>query len=181
MRPDVEDAYLVRRAQDGYLDAFEMLAQRYTSLAYRVAFRLCGNRSDAQDVTQEALIAAWENLAQFRGDSGFATWLYRIVTRKALTKLSRRPTTRPLQTFDSATADTAAGPARRAEQSMTADAVAAAVAALPLAQRVAVVLHHFEGLSNAEVAEITHSSEAAVRSHLYRARRTLGKSLAEWR
>jgi RNA polymerase sigma-70 factor (ECF subfamily) len=181
VRPDVEDAYLVRRARDGYLDAFELLTQRYTPLAYRVAFRLCGDRSDAQDITQEALIAAWENLGQFRSDAAFPTWLYRIVTRKALTKISRRSTIRSLDSYDRNAPDRAAGPARRTEEAMTVDAVAAAVAALPLPQRVAVVLHHFEGLSNAEVAAITHTSEAAVRSHLYRARRTLGKSLAEWR
>ena len=61
------------------------------------------------------------------------------------------------------------------------DAVTAAVTALPPPQRVAIVLHHFEGLSNAEVADITGSSIPAVRSHLFRGRRTLSKTLAEWR
>ena len=61
------------------------------------------------------------------------------------------------------------------------DAVADALGALPFPQRTVVVLHHFERLSYAEVAEITHSSVPAVRSHLFRARRTLGKKLAEWR
>jgi RNA polymerase sigma-70 factor (ECF subfamily) len=61
------------------------------------------------------------------------------------------------------------------------DAVTDALAALPFAQRTVVVLHHFEGLSYAEVAEVTRSSIPAVRSHLYRARRTLGVKLEEWR
>ena len=61
------------------------------------------------------------------------------------------------------------------------NAVTGAVIALPSPQRIAIVLHHFEGLSNAEIAEITDSSIAAVRSHLFRGRRTLSEKLAEWR
>ena len=83
------DAYLVARARDGYLDAYEMLVQRHSAMAYRVALRLCGNHHDAQDIAQEALVSAWENLSRFRGDASFSTWLYQIVTRRALNKLSR--------------------------------------------------------------------------------------------
>src|SRR5579859_8065537 len=88
-RPDVGDAYLVARARDGYLDAYEMLVQRHSAMTYRVALRLCGNHHDAQDIAQEALIAAWENLDRFRDDSSFATWLYQIVTRRTLNKNNR--------------------------------------------------------------------------------------------
>ena len=58
-------------------------------MAYRVALRLCGDHHDAQDIAQEALIAAWQNLARFRADSSFSTWLYQIVTRRALNRLTR--------------------------------------------------------------------------------------------
>ena len=58
--PVVGDAYLVARAREGYLDAYELLVQRHSAMAYRVALRLTGNHHDAQDVAQEALIAAWE-------------------------------------------------------------------------------------------------------------------------
>jgi len=85
----VADAYLVARAQEGYLDAYELLVQRHSAMAYRVALRLTGNHHDAQDVAQEALIAAWENLARFNARSSFSTWLYQIVTRRALNKATR--------------------------------------------------------------------------------------------
>ena len=88
-KPAAGDGYLVARAQEGYLDAYEMLVQRHSAMAYRVALRLCGNHHDAQDIAQEALIAAWENLARFRADSSFSTWLYQIVTRRALNKVTR--------------------------------------------------------------------------------------------
>jgi RNA polymerase sigma-70 factor, ECF subfamily len=176
----VEDAYLVARVRDGYLDAYELLVQRHSAMAYRVALRLCGNHHDAQDITQEALIAAWENLAQFRGGASFSTWLYQIVTRRARNKLTRRRDTNSLDLLGDP-ADPAAGPAAQTERNFAADAVTDALATLPFPQRAAVVLRHFEGLSYAEVAEVTRSTVPAVRSHLFRARRTLGTRLQEWR
>ena len=69
----------------------------------------------------------------------------------------------------------------RLERDLMKDAVTDAIQALPPAQRITVVLHHLEGLSYAEVAAVTDSSVAAVRSHLFRARRTLGVALQQWR
>ena len=178
--PQLGDAYLVARARDGYLDAYEMLVQRHSAMAYRVALRLCGDHHDAQDIAQEALIAAWQNLARFRADSSFSTWLYQIVTRRALNKLTRGRAPEPADLLGDV-ADPGHGPAAQAERNLAVDAVTDALAALPFPQRAVVVLHHFEGLSYAEVAEVTHSSVPAVRSHLFRARRTLGIKLAEWR
>ena len=179
-KPTVGDGYLVARAREGYLDAYEMLVQRHSAMAYRVALRLCGNHHDAQDIAQEALIAAWEHLARFRADSSFSTWLYQIVTRRALNKVTRGRGADLVDLLEEA-ADPIAGPAAQAERNLAAGAVTDALAALPFAQRAVVVLHHFEGLSYAEVAEVTRSTVPAVRSHLYRARRTLGMKLQEWR
>jgi RNA polymerase sigma-70 factor, ECF subfamily len=180
IRSEVGDDYLVARARDGYLDAYEMLVRRHSAMAYRVALRLCGNHHDAQDVAQEALMAAWQNLAGFRAGSSFSTWLYRIVTRRALNAVTRgRSAVSPDLLAD--LPDPQPGPAVQAERSLAGDAVTKALAALPVPQRTVVVLHHFEGLSYAEVAAVTRSSVPAVRSHLFRARRTLGMTLEEWR
>jgi RNA polymerase sigma-70 factor (ECF subfamily) len=178
--PEVGDAYLVARARDGYLDAYEILVRRHSGMAYRVALRLCGNHHDAQDIAQEALVSGWENLSRFRGDASFSTWLYRIVTRRALNKLSRSRISDHADMLEEVIEE-GAGPAGQAERNLAVDAVTDALAALPLPQRTVVVLHHFEGLSYAQVAEVTHSTVPAVRSHLFRARRTLGKRLEEWR
>lgn len=179
-QPAVGDAYLVGRAQEGYLDAYELLVQRHSGMAYRVALRLTGNHHDAQDVAQEALIAAWENLPRFRSGSSFPTWLYQIVTRRALNKVSRG---HPVSSLDllPALADPAAEPATQTERNLAVDAVTDALLALPFPQRAVIVLHHFEGLSYAEIASVTGSTEPAVRSHLFRARRALGRRLEEWR
>jgi RNA polymerase sigma-70 factor (ECF subfamily) len=182
MRPEpaVSDGYLVARARDGYLDAYEMLVQRHSAMAYRVALRLCGDHYDAQDIAQEAFIAAWQNLDRFRADSSFSTWLYQIVTRRSLNKVSRGRAADLVNLLDEA-ADPDTEPDARAERNQAVDAVTGALATLPFPQRTVIVLHHFEGLSYAEVAKVTGSSVPAVRSHLFRARRTLGKTLAEWR
>ena len=180
MRPDVDDAYLVQRAQEGFLDAYSELVNRHGALAYRVALRMLGNHHDAEDVAQDALVTAWQQLPRFKADSHFATWLYQIVTRRALNRVTR---TKPAQSADLlAQADDAAnGPARTVERNEAIDAVTQAVTALPPAQRVVVVLHHFEGLSYDDVARVTGSTVPAVRSHLFRARRTLTQTLEEWR
>jgi RNA polymerase sigma-70 factor, ECF subfamily len=177
---DVTDAYLVRRAQEGYVDAYAELVDRYGQLAFRVALRLLGNHHDAEDVAQEALVTAWQQLSKFKGDSNFSTWLYRIVTRKALNRITRTRPTRSLDMLGDVS-DGSDEPARHIERNLTVDAVTAAVTALPPPQRIAIVLRHFEGLSNAEIARITGSSVPAVRSHLFRGRRTLSETLEEWR
>jgi RNA polymerase sigma-70 factor (ECF subfamily) len=178
--PEVDDAYLVGRARAGYLDAYEFLVQRHSGMAYRVALRLAGNHHDAQDIAQEALITAWESLAGFNADSSFSTWLYRIVTRRALNKVMRSRSARPLDLLEDLPSP-GDGTAERVERNLTVDAVTNALAALPFSQRVVIVLHHFEGLSYAEVASVTRSTVPAVRSHLFRARRTLATTLEEWR
>ena len=180
MEPQVTDGYLVQQAQEGYLDAFSELVARHGPAVYRVALRLTGDPHDAEDIAQESLVAAWQDLPRFRAESTFSTWLYRIVTRKALNRITR---SKPIDAIDllGEPADPAGGPHQQAERNLAVDAVTDAVTALPPAQRVAIVLHHFEGLSNAEIARVTSSTEPAVRSHLFRGRRTLTKTLQEWR
>jgi RNA polymerase sigma-70 factor, ECF subfamily len=176
---DVPDTYLVQRTQEGYLDAYSELVDRHGPRAFRVALRLLGNQQDAEDVTQEALVAAWQQLPRFRGDASYPTWLFRIVTRRALNRITRAPAADSLDRLSDVPCP-AAGPAREVERTAAADAVTAAVAALPPPQRLAIVLHHFEGLPNSEVARITASTVPAVRSHLLRGRRTLAGTLRDW-
>lgn len=183
MAPEPDDDYLVRRAQDGYVDAYEELVRRHAAMAYRVALRLLDDHHDAEDVAQEALTTGWQRLAGFRGQSSFSTWMYRIVTRTAL---NRMRSGHPADSLDLlAAADhpvdpVAIDPARTAERRATSGALTEAIGALPPAQRIVVVLHHLEGLSYDEVARIVGSTEPAVRGHLYRARRTLAVVLSSW-
>jgi RNA polymerase sigma-70 factor (ECF subfamily) len=178
-----DDGYLVRRAQEGYLDAYAELVNRHSLLAYRVALRILGHHQDAEDVAQEALVTAWQQLPQFRGESSFSTWLYRIVTRRALNRINRdrRHSSADAIVENAEVADDSTRTDIAFERTETVDAVTQAIQALPPVQRVVVVLHHLEGLSYADVATITASTVPAVRSQLYRARRALGSALADWR
>ena len=92
------DADLVSRAQAGRLDAFEELVRRHRLGTYRVALRMLGDESDAEDATQDAFVQAWRNLGRFRADGAFSTWMYRIVTNRCLNMLRARRRTEPLPT-----------------------------------------------------------------------------------
>jgi RNA polymerase sigma-70 factor, ECF subfamily len=177
-KPAAGDGYLVARAQEGYLDAYEMLVQRHSAMAYRVAPRLCGSHHDAQDIAQEALIAAWENLARFRAGSSFSTWLYRIVTRRALNKVTRG---RGADLVD--LQEEAADPQCRAHGASRAQPRRRRGHRRPrrAAVRPARRSRPAPPLSYAEVAVVTRSTVPAVRSHLHPARCTLGAKLQEWR
>lgn len=177
------DEYLVRRAQDGYVDAYEELVRRHAAMTYRVALRMLGNHHDAEDVAQEALTTGWRRLAAFRGRSTFDTWLYRIVTRTALNRINRGRLIDSLDLLaaaDHPAAPVSGQPEQAAERQATSDTLAASITALPPSQRIVTVLHYLEGLPYDEVARITGSTEAAVRGHLYRARRTLAVALSGW-
>jgi len=84
------DADLVSRAQAGQLDAFEELVRKHRLATYRVALRMLGDESDAEDATQDAFVQAWRNLGGFRADAAFPTWMYRIVTNRCLNMQLRR-------------------------------------------------------------------------------------------
>ena len=162
-----DDSLLVDAARRGDVDAFEVLVRRYQEPVYRVALRMLGSESDAQDAGQEAFIRAWRSLARFRGDSAFATWLYRIVTNRCLNVLAAR---RPVESLTEAHPDPGADPATIAEHRERFRAVADSILALPAEQRAALVLREFQGLAYEEVAEVLGVSPAAVKGRIHRAR-----------
>ena len=132
MNGQVEDSILVRAAQNGDVDAFEELVRRYQTSIYRVALRMLGSRADAQDAVQETFVRAWRALPRFRHDSVISTWLYRIVTRRALDKIASRRST---GTLDEVELEAGPDPAQAAEHQERLRAVTRAIANLPPEQR----------------------------------------------
>ena len=178
------DAYLVERAQAGYLDAFEELAARHRGRAYRVALRLLESPADAEDVAQESLVQAWQSLPSFRSDASFASWLYRIVVNKSR-DVQRHTRTAPqpvdlqddgLQHCLPATPDSA----QVVEADTTTEALRHAIAALPFDLRAPLVLCEFEQCSYVQAAAVLGLSEPTVRGRLTRARRELVQQMRGW-
>src|SRR6478672_7074095 len=166
----LDDLTLVVRAQEGDVRAFEALARRHEAALYRTAVRVTGDRAEAEDALQEALLDAWRNLDRFRGDAAFSTWMYRLVTNRCLVALRRR---RPVPEAD-AGADVAApdSPERAALLDLELAALGRAVQDLPDNLRVCWVLRELEGLGYGEIAE---------RGRIHRARVQLAGVMRAWR
>jgi RNA polymerase sigma-70 factor (ECF subfamily) len=171
------DADLVSRAQAGRLDAFEELVRRHRLGTYRVALRMLGNETDAEDAAQDAFVQAWRNLAGFRADAAFSTWMYRIVSNRCLNMLRARRRTEPLPEDREAPTSR---PDRIAEGRWQVEDLARAIARLTPEQRAPLVLRELEGCSYEEIADALDLSMSAVKSRLHRARLELVAAMRSW-
>ncbi|WP_205347207.1 RNA polymerase sigma factor [Pseudonocardia broussonetiae] len=176
---ELDEQTLVVRAQEGDARAFEALARRHQDALYRVAVRVMGDRAEAEDALQEALLDAWRRIGRFRGESAFSTWMYRVVTNRCLAMLrKRRPV--PVEEIE-APAPAQDSPERTAERDAGMAALHRAIAALPDDLRVCWVLREVEGQGYSEIAEITGATEDAVRGRIHRARTKLAEAMRSWR
>ena len=181
------DQQLVERAQRGDKRAFELLVAKYQRKLGRLLSRMVRDPGEVEDVTQEAFIKAYRALPNFRGESAFYTWLYRIAINTAknyLVALGRRaPTTTEFdnedaESFDDAEAlrDTAT-PENLLMGREVATAVNRAVEALPEDLRTAITLREIEGLSYEEIAGVMNCPIGTVRSRIFRAREAIAVEL----
>lgn len=176
---ELDEATLVVRAQEGDVRAFEALARRHQAALYRLAVRVMGEETEAEDALQEALLDAWRRIGRFRGESAFSTWMYRVVTNRCLGMLRRRRPVPVARVDDSATAPDS--PERSAEVDAGMAALGRALQGLRDELRVCWVLRELEGLGYAEIAQITGASEDAVRGRIHRARVQLAEVMRPWR
>ena len=181
------DQQLVERAQRGDKRAFELLVIKYQRKLGRLLSRMVRDPGEVEDVTQEAFIKAYRALPNFRGESAFYTWLYRIAINTAknyLVALGRRaPTTTEFdnedaESFDDAEAlrDTAT-PENELMGREVAAAVNKAVDSLPEDLRAAITLREIEGLSYEEIAGVMNCPIGTVRSRIFRAREAIAVEL----
>jgi RNA polymerase sigma-70 factor, ECF subfamily len=174
---DVDDAALLRAHVAGDRHAFGELVQRHRDRLWAVAIRTLGDREDAADAVQDALISAYRAADRFRGDSAVTTWLHRIVVNACLDRARRRQArpTVPLPEVETAVR-MSVEPDRD-----TGLVVRAALAELPPDQRAALVLLDIEGYSVAEIAEILGVAEGTVKSRCARGRARLAVLLGHLR
>jgi RNA polymerase sigma-70 factor, ECF subfamily len=171
-----DEAGLIQQALDGNPEAFGTLVTRYQHVMYTVALRMLGNPEDARDVTQDAFVKAYRQLATFDIHYRFFSWMYRIVINESFNMIRARHPQEPLDIefagtgnpFDSALA------VERHEH------IEAALRRLTPEYRAVVVLRHFAGQSYGEIAAALDIPEKTVKSRLYSARQLLGEMLLGW-
>ena len=174
---DDPDMTLVLRAGQGDHAACGMLVSRYLPRVHRFAYRLTGNAADADEIAQDTFERLWLHAARWQpGAVRFSTWLFQVARNLCTDRLrERRPgDAGPLETLEDGNMPAHA----ELEQASTSATVREAIAGLPVRQREALLLCHFEELSNIDAAHAMEISVEALESLLARARRTLRASLA---
>ncbi len=184
-----DEAEIIKAAVSGNSQAFNRLVLAHREGAMVLAMRLLHTLQDAEDVVQDAFIKAWEELPRFRGESAFSSWLYRIVYNLSLNKLRGRK----LRHFfrlgeendenevnwnvpsDDPTPDEILISKERQER------LDEALKKLPVKQRAVFVMRHEQGLSNAEIAEITGRTEGSVKANFSFAVAKLKEAMEEYR
>lgn len=181
------DRRLVERVQHGDKKAFELLFSKYQRKLMRLVSRLVRDQAEAEDVVQEAFIKAYRALPQFRGDSAFYTWLYRIGINTAknylVTQGRRAPTSTDADVEDAETFDDGERlrdvntPESMLATKQIAQTVNLAMEALPEELRMAISLREIEGLSYDEIADVMECPIGTVRSRIFRAREAIAEKL----
>lgn len=176
------DAELVKLAQAGDTRGFDELVRRYQDKVYRLCFKILRQEDDAAEALQDAFLSAFRGLKNFKAESTFSTWLYRIATNASLMKYrKRRDGHISLEQSQSSNEnsetmqipDWSQQPPKDLLDSETREMMAEGIQRLPEELRTVFVLRDVQDMSNAEVAEVLGLSVAAVKSRLHRARRSL--------
>lgn len=181
------DQQIVERVQRGDKRAFDLLVTKYQRKIFRLLSRLIRDPGEIEDVAQEAFIKAYRALPNFRGDSAFYTWLYRIAINTAKNHLvaqgRRAPTSTEAEVEEAENFEDADGlrdvntPDAMLMSRQVGDAVNRAIDRLPEDLRTAIVLRELEGLSYEEIAESMNCPIGTVRSRIFRAREAIANEL----
>lgn len=181
-----EDRALVERVQKGDSRAFDLLVRKYQHKILGLISRYIADRSECQDVAQEAFVRAWRAIDSFRGDSAFYTWMYKIAGNTAknhLVSLGRRPPNDDIAVEDAVYGPSAerlyenATPEHEALRQEIEQSVLDTVQSLPEELSKAITLREVDGLSYEEIAQAMDCPVGTVRSRIFRAREAIDQKL----
>jgi len=176
----IEEDRLVRRAQKGDREAFNLLVLTHQGFVYNLAVRSLSDPDEAQDIAQEAFLRAWMALPRFKARSRFRTWLFRIVVNLCYTRLPglrRELDALPVDEASGLMDESRVNPSKAAEVSEQRDYLHRQIENLPDSYRVMIVLRYQQGFSYAEIAEILELPMGTVKTGLHRARKRLREAL----
>jgi RNA polymerase sigma-70 factor (ECF subfamily) len=187
MPVEQDDAALVAASKGGDQNAFALLVQRHQHRVFNLVYRILQHYDEANEVTQETFLAAWQGIPAFRGEAQFSTWVYRIAYNCSQKQLEQRRRDRVLQSAVQEEQETQA--AQMAQESET-DRVDAALDArerqvfvreqlstLPAKYRIVLVLRHLQEKTYEEMADILAMPVGTIKTHLFRARNLLKQRL----
>lgn len=178
---------LVKKSQSGDIESFELLISSYDKRAYNIAYRVMGNEEDAKDMAQEALLRVFRSIKDFKGQSAFSTWLYRIVTNVCLDELRKRKNDKYIS-MDS-TIQTENGelhmelcsdketPESAYERVEQRELIKSAINELSEDYKSVIVLRDIQGFSYDEISNMLDCSLGTVKSRINRARNMLRDKL----
>lgn len=187
---DSEEQFLVNQARQGNLEAYDALVRKYQGKIYALVYNMTSNKEDAEDRVQDIFIKAFRSLRNFRGQSSFYTWLYRIAVNRTINFLKTRKT-RPslsLNEMDSGAEHDPAYVELRSRELPTREVslqelqkkLNEALQTLSEKHRAVVIMHDIQGLSHGEIAKVLGCSQGTVRSRLFYARRQLQGELKDF-
>ena len=185
---DEQIRVLIDKVQAGDTDAFEPLVSAYEQVLYNLCYKMLGDREDAQDAVQETFIKIFRSLNDYRGDSRFSTWIYRIAANTCNDFLRRKNRVQVVSFYEQKEEgektelqlpDEGNTPEELLERKLTRESVIQGLQTLPEDQRTILLLREIQGLSYEEIAEILKLDGGTVRSRIHRARKKLCRWLLE--
>lgn len=183
------DKELIKLILQGDREKFRIFVEQYQQMIFRTSMGFLHNKDDADDLTQEVFILAYQSLSRFKGESAFSTWLYRIAVNAALNKVRKSSKNFIMQHLDSLFGSEKSGAAKfspsdqddpesiiiRQENS---EWLQKALDSLPENQHTAIVLSRYDDLPQKEIAEIMGTTEGSVEALLQRAKKNLREKLS---
>jgi RNA polymerase sigma-70 factor (ECF subfamily) len=171
---------IIKKVRSGDRRAFRVLVEKFQQYAFNIAFRILCDEDEAKDAVQEGFIKIWQRINDFDGNSKFSTWMYRIVTNKAIDRL-RSINRENLISIDSVIEkygiQSEEDPGRNMDNREMGRLIQVISEDLPEKQRLVFIMRDLQGMDSADVQEILGLSETAVKSNLYHGRQAVKQKL----
>jgi RNA polymerase sigma-70 factor (ECF subfamily) len=176
------DTYYIEKVLEGKINAFSYLVDRHKDKAYNLAFRICGNREEAEEIAQDAFIKAFRSLNNFRKKSSFSTWLFRIVYNTSISLVrSRKKGVLAIEEFPADAVDFLA--INRNEEEAAEDyrnsLINFALQKISEDDRGLITLYYYDDLDTEEISKITGINKSGIKVRLFRARKKMADIIAK--